>query len=140
MTQLLELADELGSLALFADLSRPQLESVAHSFEEEWFAQDERILREGLTGTGFYVILDGEVAVRAQGRDTAVLGRGAFFGEVSVLLGEPPSADVVALRPMRCLHMAGPALHEFLLAHPAVMYRMLLEQTRRLRTTTRARG
>ena len=133
MTQLLELADELGSLALFADLSRPQLESVAHSFEEAWFAQDERILREGLTGTGFYVILDGEVAVRAQGRDTAVLGRGAFFGEVSVLLGEPPSADVVALRPMRCLHMAGPALH-------AVMYRMLLEQTRRLRTTTRARG
>jgi CRP/FNR family cyclic AMP-dependent transcriptional regulator len=140
MTQLLELADELGSLALFADLSRPQLESVAHSFEEAWFAQDERILREGLTGTGFYVILDGEVAVRAQARDTAVLGRGAFFGEVSVLLGEPPSADVVALRPMRCLHMAGPALHEFLLAHPAVMYRMLLEQTRRLRTTTRARG
>ena len=29
---------------------------------------------------------------------------------------------------------------EFLLAHPAVMYRMLLDQTRRLRTTTRARG
>jgi CRP-like cAMP-binding protein len=57
-----------------------------------------------------------------------------------VLLGEPPSADVVALHPMRCLHMAGPALHEFLLAHPAVMYRMLLEQTRRLRTTTRSRG
>jgi CRP-like cAMP-binding protein len=140
MTQLPELADELGSLALFADLSRPQLESAAHAFEEGWFAQDERILREGLTGTGFYVILDGEVAVRAGGRDTAVLGRGAFFGEVSVLLGEPPSADVVALHPMRCLHMAGPALHEFLLAHPAVMYRMLLEQTRRLRTTTRSRG
>jgi CRP-like cAMP-binding protein len=140
MTQLTELADELASLALFADLSRPQLDSVAHAFEEAWFAKDERILREGLTGSGFYVILDGEVAVRAGGRDTAVLGRGAFFGEVSVLLGESPSADVVALHPMRCLHMAGPALHEFLLAHPAVMYRMLLEQTRRLRTTTRARG
>ena len=140
MTQSLELADELGSLALFADLSHPQLESVAHSFEEAWFTKDERILREGLTGTGFYVILEGEAAVRAGGRETAILGRGAFFGEVSVLLGEAPSADVVALRQMRCLHMAGPALHEFLLAHPAVMYRMLLEQTRRLRTTTRARG
>ena len=140
MTQLLELADELGSLTLFADLSHPQLESVAHAFEEAWFASGERILRESLTGTGFYVILDGEVAVRVQGRDTAVLGRGAFFGEVSVLLGEAPSADIVALRPMRCLHMAGPTLRDFLLAHPAVMYRMLLEQTRRLRNTTRARG
>jgi CRP-like cAMP-binding protein len=86
------------------------------------------------------VILDGEVAIRTDGRDVAVLGRGDFFGEVSVLLGEPPSADVVALHAMRCLHLAGPAVHEFLLDHPAVMYRMLLDQTRRLRDTTRARG
>jgi CRP-like cAMP-binding protein len=140
MTQVMQLADELGSLALFADLFRPQLEAVAHSFEEVWFADGDRILREGLSGTGFYVILDGEVAIRAGGREAAVLGRGDFFGEVSALLGEPPSADVVALRSMRCLYLPGPSLHEFLIAHPAVTYRMLLDQTRRLRTTTRARG
>jgi CRP-like cAMP-binding protein len=136
----MELVDELGSLALFADLSRPQLDAAAHSFEEVWFGEGDRILREGLTGSGFYVILDGEVAIRAGGEDTATLGRGDFFGEVSALLGELPSADVVALHSMRCLYLAGPALHDFLLAHPAVMYRMLLDQTRRLRTTTRARG
>jgi CRP-like cAMP-binding protein len=140
MAQLLELADELGSLALFADLSRPELDAAAHGFDEVWFGEGERILREGLTGSGFYVILDGEVAVRAGGRDAAILGRGDFFGEVSVLLGEPPSADIVALHPMRCLHLAGPGLREFLLAHPAVMYRMLLDQTRRLRTMTRNRA
>jgi CRP-like cAMP-binding protein len=140
MTQLLELADELGSLALFADLSRAELDAAAHAFEESWFGEGERILRQGLTGSGFYVILDGEVAVRAGSRDAAVLGRGDFFGEVSALLGEQPSADVVALHPMRCLHLAAPALRPFLLAHPAVMFRMLLDQTRRLRTTTRALG
>ena len=140
MAQLMELADELGSLALFADLTRAQLDAAAHMFEEVWLGEGERILREGLTGSGFYVILDGEVTVRAGGRDTAVLGRGDFFGEVSALLGDPPSADVVALHPMRCLLLAGPALHDFLLAYPAVTYRMLLDQTRRLRTTTRSRG
>jgi CRP-like cAMP-binding protein len=140
MAQVLELTDELASLALFADLSRPQLEAAAHSFEESWFGEGERILREGLTGTGFYVILDGEVAVRVGGRDTAVLGRGDFFGEVSALLGESPSADVVALHSVRCLHMAAAALRPFLLAHAEVTYRLLLDQTRRLRTTTRARG
>jgi CRP-like cAMP-binding protein len=140
MAQLMELTDELASLALFADLSRPQLEGVAHSFEEVWFGEDERILRQGLTGSGFYVILDGEVAIRAGGRETAVLGRGDFFGEVSALLGEPPSADVVALHRTRCLHLAATALREFLLAHPAVTYRMLLDQTRRLRNTIRAQG
>jgi hypothetical protein len=62
MAQLMELADELGSLALFADLSGPQLEAAAHSFEEVWFGESELILREGLTGCGFYVILDGQVS------------------------------------------------------------------------------
>jgi CRP-like cAMP-binding protein len=140
MARVLELSDELGGIALFADLSRPQLEAIAHEFGESWFGQDERILREGLTGSGFYVILEGEVAIRAGGRDVAVLARGDFFGEVSVLLGEPPSADVVALRPVRCLQLAGPALKSFLLTYPDVMYRILLDQTRRLRTTTHARG
>jgi CRP/FNR family transcriptional regulator, cyclic AMP receptor protein len=140
MAQVMQLSDELAGLAIFADLPRPQLEAVAHAFEEAWFAEGERILRQGLTGSGFYVILDGEVAIRADDRDIAVLGRGDFFGEVSALLGEPPSADVVALHAVRCLHLAGPALHEFLLAHPEVMYRILLDQTRRLRNTTRARG
>ena len=140
MAQVIELTDELAGLALFADLARPQLEAVAHGFDEAWFGEGDRILRQGLTGSGFYVILEGEVAIRADGRDVALLGRGDFFGEVSVLLGEPPSADVVALHAVRCLHLAGPAVHDFLLEHPAVMYRMLLDQTRRLRTTTRARG
>jgi hypothetical protein len=34
MTQIVELADQLGSLALFADLSRPEPDAAAHSFEE----------------------------------------------------------------------------------------------------------
>jgi CRP-like cAMP-binding protein len=140
MAQVMQLSDELAGLAMFADLPRPQLEAVAHEFEEAWFGEGERILRQGLTGSGFYVILDGEVAIRADDHDIAVLGRGDFFGEVSALLGEPPSADVVALHAVRCLHLASPALREFLLAHPAVTYRMLLDQTRRLRNTTRARG
>jgi hypothetical protein len=45
MAQLMELVDELGSLALFADLSRPQLDTAAHSFEEVWFGEGDRILR-----------------------------------------------------------------------------------------------
>jgi CRP-like cAMP-binding protein len=140
MPQLMELADELGSLALFADLTRPEVEAAANSFDETWFGKGDRILRESLTGSGFYVIIEGEVAVRQGGRDAAVLGRGDFFGEVSALLGEPPSADVVALQPTRCLHMAASSLREFLLAHPNLMYRMLLDQTRRLRATLRSRG
>ncbi|MDQ7827421.1 MAG: cyclic nucleotide-binding domain-containing protein [Armatimonadota bacterium] len=132
--------DILAGMALFADLSRAQLEAVAHTFEEEWFSEGQRILRQGLSGAGFYVILDGEVAVRVDGETRATLARGDVFGEVSALLGEPPVADVVALRPLRCLVLAAPEVKGFLLAYPTVMYRMLQVVARRLRHATQWRA
>lgn len=130
-----DVVDILAGLALFADLGRPQLESVAHTFEEEMFQEGQRILRQGFAGSNFYVILDGEASVRVDGRDLAMLGRGDFFGEVSVLLGEPPTADVVATRPMRCLVLPGAEVEPFLTSHPKVLFRMLQAEARRLRAT-----
>ena len=139
MTDAAELTDSLEGLGLFADLSRPELESVAHSFDEAWFPEGQRVLRQGFRGGGFFVILEGEVAIRVDGEDRARLGRGDFFGEVSILLGEPPVADVVALSPLRTAHLAGPQLADFLVGHPRVMYRLLRDQTRRLRNANQWR-
>jgi CRP-like cAMP-binding protein len=129
-----DIVDTLAGLALFADLSRPQLEEVVHTFEEEWFADGQRVLRQGFRGTGLYLILDGEVSVRIDGEERARLGRGEYFGEVSVLLGEPPVADVVATGPVRCVVLSSPDVEPFLLAHPTIVYRMLQSQARRLRS------
>jgi CRP-like cAMP-binding protein len=132
-----EIADALAGMTIFSDLARPQLLGVASRFEEAFFPKDARILRQGLTGSGFYVILDGEADVVADGQKRATLARGDFFGEVSVLLGEPPIADVVATRPLRCIVIGGPAVEEFLVAHPKVMFRLLQAQARRLRNAQR---
>ncbi len=134
MAELTGVVDTLAGLALFSDLSRPQLEAVAHTFEEEWFAEGQRIIRQGFAGTGFFVVMDGEVSVVIDGQERSRLGRGEFFGEVSVLLGEPPVADIVAARPVRCLVLSGPELEQFLVAFPRVMYRMLQAEARRLRS------
>ncbi|MDR7549459.1 MAG: cyclic nucleotide-binding domain-containing protein [Armatimonadota bacterium] len=135
-----DIVEIMAGLALFADLTRPQLQAVAHTFEEEWFEEGQRILRQGFSGSNFYVILDGEAAVRIDGETRATLGRGDFFGEVSVLLGEPPTADVVALRPLRCIALAGPEIEHFLVSYPRVMFRMLQAQARRLRNANRWRS
>jgi CRP-like cAMP-binding protein len=140
MAQRNEIVDAMANLALFADLSRPQMEAAAHTFEEEWFSEGQRILRQGFTGSNFYVILEGEAAVKIDGETRATLARGEFFGEVSVLLGEPPTADVVALRPLRCLVLSGPDTEPFLITYPKVMYRMLQAQARRLRAANLWRG
>lgn len=135
-----DLVDALARFSLFADLSRPQLEGVAHTLEEEWIAQGQRILRQGFTGSGFYVIVDGEASVRVDGRELAKLSRGDFFGEVSVLLGEPPTADVVAITPLRCAVLAGPMVQAFLVENPTVTFRLLQAEARRLRNTLRWRS
>jgi CRP-like cAMP-binding protein len=104
------------------------------------FPTGERILRQGLTGSGFFVILDGTADVRIDGEKRASLGRGDFFGEVSILLGEPPTADVVASTQLRCIQIAGPNVEGFLVDNPKVMYRMLQAQARRLRNANRWRS
>ena len=98
------------------------------------------MLRQGLKGSAFHVILEGEATVVIDGTERATLARGDFFGEVSILLGEPPVADIVARRALRCLVLAGPQVQPFLLDHPPVMYRMLQALARRLRNANRWRS
>lgn len=135
-----ELVDAIAGFSLFADLTDPQLTGIVHIFEEAMFAEGERVLRQGLMGSGFHVILDGEAAIVIDGTERARLARGDYFGEISIILGESPIADVVALRPLRCLVLAGPRVEAFLLDHPRVMYRMLQVQARRLRAANRWRS
>ena len=128
-----KLIEALARLSLFADLTQPELEAVLHATDEEMFGEGQRILREGLTGSGLHLILEGEVLVRLGDRELARLGRGEFFGEISVLLGSPPMADVVAASLVRCLIVPAPEVETFLIERPRVMYRMLQAEARRLR-------
>ena len=125
--------EALARLSLFADLTHPQLEAVAHSFDEEVFAEGQRVIRQDVTGGGFYVILEGEAKVVIDGQERARLSPGDFFGELSLLTDEPPAADVIATTVLRCLLIPDNELKAFLLKQPTVMYRMLQIEARRLR-------
>jgi CRP-like cAMP-binding protein len=131
-----ELTETLAGLALFADLRRPELEAVAHTFQEEWINEGERVLRRGFGGSRFALIVEGAASVEVDGEEVNRLERGDFFGEVSVLLGERPSADVTAVTPLRCVTLSEAELREVLLDHPALCYRMLQAEARKLWKTT----
>jgi CRP/FNR family cyclic AMP-dependent transcriptional regulator len=127
------LAETLAQTSLFADLTRPQLEAVAHEFEEEAFGEGQRVIRQGLSGSGLYVILDGNAVVSRDGEEIARLGRGDFFGEISILTDGPPTSDIVAASLLRCLVIPRPEVERFLLDRPQVMLRMLRSEANRLR-------
>ena len=131
----MSIAETLGQLALFADLAPSQLEAIAHSHEEDVFAAGERVLRKGLSGGNFYVILEGEAAVEIDGEARHKLMRGDYFGEISALTGDPPTADVVAVTMLRCLVIPATQLEKLLLERPPLMLRMLRMEAHRLRTT-----
>jgi len=128
-----DVAESLGQLALFADLTPSQVEAIAHSHQEDVFAAGERVLRRGLSGGNFYVILEGEASVEIGGEERQRLGRGEFFGEISALTGDAPSADVVAATLLRCLVIPAAELEKLLLERPQFMLRLLRTEARRLR-------
>jgi CRP-like cAMP-binding protein len=131
-----EVDELLARLSLFADLPQAQLTAIAHRFEDEVFQEDTRVLRKDLKGSGLFVILEGEASLLIEGRERARFGPGEFFGEISLLTGDPPNADIQAATQLRCLVIPGPDFEPFLIEHPRVLYRMLQAEARRLRITT----
>jgi CRP-like cAMP-binding protein len=129
-----DVAESLGQLALFADLTPSQVEAIAHSHEEDVFAEGQRVLRRGLSGGNFYVILEGEATVEVGDAELARLRRGDFFGEISALTGDTPSADVVAATVLRCLVIPAAQLERLLLERPKLMLRLLRMEARRLQS------
>jgi len=134
------LVETLSRLSLFADLTYPQVEALAHTFTEEVFAEGQRVIREGMAGGGFYVILEGEASVVVGAEERARLTRGDFFGEISILTDDLPTADVAATTILRCLTIPNNELKALMLRQPNVMYRILQVEARRLRTAIAWRG
>jgi len=132
-----DVVDILAGFALFADLSTPQRESLVETFGEETYVEGDRVLRQGLSGSSFFVILDWSASISVDGVDRASLRAGDYFGEISCLLGVPPTADIVARGTLRCLVLPAQELEAFLVGNPQVMYRLLQGEARKVRTTTR---
>ena len=130
-----DVVEIISGFSLFGGLSTPELDLIARVFEEQWFAEGDRVLRQGFTGSSFYIILEGSAVIQVDGKKRDSLRPGDFFGEISCLLGVPPTADIVAEHTLRCLVMPASQLEGFLVANPRVMYRVLQGEARKLRST-----
>ncbi len=116
---------------LFKDFSVDELVAVIHGLNLITFEPGDIILTEGDPGDSLYMLTAGTVkAVKrnAAGRQVAVneLSEGAFFGEISMLTGQPRSATIVATSHCELLELDRPALDSIVATHPHV--RQVLEQ------------
>src|SRR3954453_631378 len=128
---------ELRSSHLLAKLPAHELHAVATEFLPLTAESDELLLRQGSPSQGFGFLLEGQAAVRINGHEHTRLARGEVFGEISALLEEPVSGDVVAIGPVRYLFLERHRVKEFLTDHPHVCYSLLQGEARRLLDPTR---
>jgi CRP-like cAMP-binding protein len=82
-------------------LSRRELMTLATFSREKRFASGASLFQEGDEGSEMYIILEGRVMISkyipgAGEEALAILERGDFFGEMSLIDGEPRSADARA--------------------------------------------
>lgn len=96
-----EAFEALRGVEAFRPLTDDQVRDLARFARLERYTAGETLVRQGDPGGSLFVLLDGEVRVRrtdgAASRELARLGPGSFFGEMSLLTGEPRSASVLAL-------------------------------------------
>ncbi len=92
----------LAAVPLFAALSDDELTALAEQARRQVVRAGERVIRRGESGDSLFVLMEGllevSIAVDGQAEETTVaqILPGRFFGEASLLTGEPRSATVTA--------------------------------------------
>ena len=127
----------LAGVPLFEELSKPELNKIARSAKEVTHRQGAVLAKEGQSGLGFFLIMDGTVAVKVGDRSGPRLGSGDFFGEISLLDGGPRTATVTAETEVTTLGLTPWVLKRLIYSSPSIASKMLKVMAQRLRASSR---
>ena len=130
----------LEEVPLLEDCSRKQLKAVARITEVVEVPAETVLARQGEPGNEFYLIMDGSARVELSARRRARLKPGDYFGEMSLLDGQPRSATVIADTPMRLLVIKRRDFTTLLREAPELTQSILATLSRRLRQAEQALG
>jgi CRP/FNR family transcriptional regulator/CRP/FNR family cyclic AMP-dependent transcriptional regulator len=123
----------LQRVPLFSGFGESELRRVADLSRVVEFTAGTSVTQIGEPGDSFFVIIDGKVAVRTPLGAGSQLQPGDFFGEMSLLDGEPRSASITALTDLRLLVVDRAQFWRLLDQTPELMRRILTILSRRVR-------
>jgi CRP-like cAMP-binding protein len=120
------LSESLRSVELFAALSEDQRAQLVRDVRPALYAAGEIIVREGDRDTSMFVVMHGEAAVSLAGTEghVARLRGGDFFGEMSLLTGEPRTATVTAATDCDVLEIGVDTFRATVMADPTILDRV----------------
>lgn len=132
------IAERLNRVSIFAPLSDEEIQQLANSSTSRVYAPGEVIVRQGQDGNSMFVIIRGSVKVQIPEFDYQktinTLGENDFFGEMSLLTGQPRTANVVAVTESEVLRIDKTGLRPILEGNPSLVQSIseLVEERREL--------
>ncbi len=117
------LAARVGHIDLFTELDSEECLRLAEGCREQLFGAGERVVQQGAAGRSMFVVIEGAVRVSLEpsGQDVARILRGGFFGEMSMLTGEPRTATVTATDDAVLLEITSETFRELARRRPALL-------------------
>ena len=136
-----ERARWLGEVALFTPLSQEERLRLAARARTLLYGPGEQILRAGSEGGSMFVVLRGRIEIRVPTPDgrtvrVAEITAGEVFGEMSLLTGEPRSADARAVGEVELLEVRKAEMKEALANNEALAEALARETSARLAERT----
>jgi uncharacterized membrane protein len=130
----------LKQVPLFSLMDADALAAVRALMTTYTYAPGQVILREGERGNAFHVVVQGQVQILVQdasGHELIVddIGVGGFFGELSMLTGEPRSVRAKAIDQVTTLVLHRVEFFTFLQQHPQTSIEVLMTLGQRLHRT-----
>jgi len=116
----------LSGVDLFAALTDEQRRDLAAATGDKVFGHGDAIVRQGEAGRSMFVVGSGRAVVMLEphGQEVAVIEPGGYFGEMSLLTGEPRTSTVVARGDTRVLEIDADLFRRLAATHPDAVERI----------------
>ena len=134
----------LGRIPLLSSLSAEELAQIAKHMRVEWFNKGEYVVHEGGDGNALMFLLTGRLQVFSYTHNGKEIGLhflvpGNFFGELSLIDGQPRSASVKATDPSSVAFLERETALRLIYGRPALAEHMLKHLARTIRELTKFR-
>ena len=131
--------ESLRRIDILGPLGEEDLDSLARHVRLRVYGRGETVVRQGEEGDSLFIVLQGGLEVRFDGKKVGELSEGEFFGEMSLLTGERRRATVVAAEEVRLIEVSKEALAPVISSHPSILTGLSDRLERRLEQIAAAR-
>ena len=120
------MVEHLKNIPLFKSLNEEEFTSIHEKLEEVNYTKNTLVFEAGEIGDCLYVVVEGEVEVYIESGEKSdkiilsTLGKGDYFGEMSLITGEPRSASILTLEECVFLRLSKSDFDQLIINNPSI--------------------